>query len=322
MVLIIPLGILALAIFALAMAQSGQKLTESLQQIASGIPVIGGGLSAMLRQLEHALAWAAGQLYQGLDAMLGAVFGAVAKMLEWTFQSYKGMAVALLHTAQWGAAKLDGVDALRARTATLEREYHGLEHGVKTLNREYHGIDRELRKIERELGKGIGNDVRVQIKALEREVTGIEKRVIPNLRTGIQTAEGETTQLQNFIKAIPGTRYLDWAAGIVTAAVGLEIFNLFKCPSLLNSAKNRGCGLWNGLEDILSLFFDAGILIDLCKIIPTAVTLFGEVEQPLTDLISGAANAACAQMPADWVEPMVAAGPLPPAQTLGPLAAG
>ena len=282
-----------------------------------GVPLIGSYISAILSPVAHALAWAAGQLETGLDAMLGAVFHSVAKVLEWTFESYKAMAVALLHTAQWTAGRLDGVAGLRAMVQTLTKAWHGIEHGVKDLKKEEAHLSKRVRALEKTIGAGIGNDVRSSVKALERWEKAAKSQLAADERAITQTLPGELTQLENFIRAIPGTRYLDWAAGIVTAAVGLEIFNLFRCPSLLNSAKNRGCGLWNGLEDVLALFFDAVIFVDLCAILPEAVTAFGFVEQPLTDLISRAANATCAQIPADWAVPTVSTGPLPPPQTLG-----
>jgi hypothetical protein len=194
------------------------------------------------------------------------------------------------------------VSGLRALVHRLEKAYVGIEHGIKTLTREFHGIEHRVKVLEHDIAKGIGNDIRAQVRGLEREVHGIEKGVIPELRQGIKTAEGEVTQLENFIKAIPGTKYLTWATAIVVAGLGSALFNFFKCPTFLNKTLGRQCGFWNGLEDLFGLFIDTLLLANVCEILPFLETAVSDVADPiviaLTDvgagLCSGGIGAAAA----------------------------
>lgn len=320
------LVIYALLFFAVAFAFAARKLTQALFgpliSALQSIPVIGSKLAAPFHAIEQAVTGACYSIENGADKAMGAIWHRTVELLNWTWREVKRHALVGVETALYIPLLISAFHNLRNLVHRLSHIGHGVTAAVKTLEREYHGIEHRVKVIEREIGAGIGHDLRIHIKALEKWEKAAKAQLADDARAIAETIPAEITQLERFIKALPGTSYLDWAAGIVATAIGLDIFNLFKCPSLLNSAKKRGCGLWNGLEDVLSLFVDAVIFVDLCKIIPEAVTLFGEFEAPLTELISGAANAACARKPNGWVMPMVAAGPLPPAQSLGPLAEG
>lgn len=314
---LVELGVLALVLWVLATALAIALVMNKVGDVFKGIPVVGGAIAGAVKSVAQAITAAAGALENGVDRLIGASWHLLSRFADVLWNQIASQAHLLAQIAELLGGQLAHVTGLSSLVHRLERAFHGIEHGIKTLTREWHGIDRRVSKIEHEIARGIGHDLRITVAGLKTEVTDLEKNVIPGLRQGIKVAEGEVTTLENFIDAIPGTKYLDWAAGVVAAGLGLSLFNLFKCPTFLNKTLGRGCGLWNGIEDIFSLFLDAVLFIDLCKIVPEATRLFSEFEAPLVDLISGAANAACAQIPADWVIPMVAAGPRPPAQTLG-----
>ena len=319
---LVALDVLVLCLWCIAAALAIAVVMKAVGNAVKGIPGVGGALAGAMGAVAQWITSAAGKLEHGIDHLIGAAWHQLARYTDKLWSEIVAHSTVLVNLAQLVGNLVHSVHGLKALVRALEHAGHGVTAAVKTLEREYHGIEHRVRAIEREIAAGIGNDIRIRIKALERWEEAAKAQLAADAKAIAQTIPAELTQLENFIKAIPGTSYLDWAAGIVTAALGLEIFNLFRCPSLLNSAKNRGCGLWHGLEDLLSLFIDGLILVDLCQIIPEAVTLFGEFEAPLTELISGAANAACARKPNGWVMPMVAAGPLPPPQSLGPLAEG
>lgn len=316
-VVLVGIDVFLTVLWVIAIALLISVIMGEISGALSGLPFPLNKLAGPVNGLAQGITHVLGLAIRKSEQFLGAAFHAFARYLDTLWHQFESEAALIAHLAEIIGGQLAHVTGLSAAIKRLEQVWHGIEAGVKTLTREFHGIEHRVAKLERELAKGIGNDVRVSVGQLEQWEKAAKGQLKADERAITQTIPGEITALENFIKAIPGTRYFDWAAGIVTAAIGTEIWNLFKCPSLLNSAKNRGCGLWNGLEDILGLFFDALIFADLCKILPEAVSLFGEVEAPLTELISGAANAACAQIPADWAVPTVAAGPLPPAQSLG-----
>ena len=314
MVLVPELGALGLALFCLALALAATIIVEALKNYMGGVPIIGKVIGSILNPVIHALSWAAGQLETGVDAILGATFHTLAKVLEWTFDYYKSQASLLLQLAHLVGNHIPVLSGIQAEQRVLQKEYKGIEHGIKTLNREYHGIEGQIGLLQGQIYGLNEKGLRKHLRVLDREIAGIDTKIKDVVLPGINTAEGEVTQLGNFIKAIPGTRYLDWVAGLVAAAVGIEIVNLLKCTFLRNLWNKRGCGLWNGLEGLLALFIDTLILVDLCAILPEAVKFFGVVEGALTGLISQAANAVCAASNKNWTNPNVAPGPRPPAQ--------
>lgn len=313
---LVALDLLVVVLWAIATALAIALVMDKLSAILAGVPWVGGKLSDAVKTMARAVANAAGTLEHGIDGIIGAAWHALARYMDKMFSQFVAHSALLLHIAKLVGNGVYSISGLRALVHRVSHVAHAAYAGVKTLEREYHGIEHRVRVIEREIGAGIGNDVRAHVKALERWEHGVQTRVIPDLRAGIKTAEGEVTQLENFIKAIPGTRYLDWAAGIVTAALGLGIVNLFRCPTFLGKTLGRGCGLWDGLESLFGLFLDAVLLADLCQVIPAAEALFADVEAPLAALISDAANAVCARPPAGWGPLSTPNLYLPPAPSL------
>lgn len=311
-VLLVVLWVIAIALLiAVIMGYVAGKLRglpTPLNQIAGPVASLAEGISSAC--------WKA---VKTAEAGVGAAWHAMARYLEKALSQFVAHSAIILHLAQLVGSGLYSVSGLRALVHTLSHVAHAAYSGVKTLEREYHGIEHRVKVIERELAGGIGNDVRTAVRDLEKEYTGLEKRVIPDLRAGIKTAEGEVTQLENFIGAIPGTRYLDWAAGIVAAALGTGFLSFFRCPSFLGNILGRGCGFWNALEDILGLLADAILFADLCEV-PTWINeIFGPIEGFLVGLISDAANAACAKPPASYAYPAALPAQLPPPQSIGTL---
>ena len=68
-----------------------------------------------------------------------------------------------------------------------------------------------------------------------------------------ETIPGTISDLKRFLKVIPGTDYLTWAAGIVTAAIGIRAFSSVKCDNFGKNYDNRGCSTWGALDDLLGL---------------------------------------------------------------------
>lgn len=314
---LVALSFLVLYVLCIALAHAIVALLQWVANFLRSLPGIGGTVAGWMEGIAKAIAHAAGGLAGGVDKMIGGAWHLLSNYVDKALNQLIEHSAVLLHLAEIVGNGLYAVSGLRAFVRSISYVAHTALHLADKLQREYQGIEAKVRTIEHEIGAGIGNDVRTSVDHLlkwEKVAKG-----------ELATLEGELgkavdvplTDLEHFLGVKPLTKYLDWAAGIVTAAVGLEAFNLLKCGFLRNLWNNRGCGLWQGLDDILGLLFDAVLFADLCELLPQAVTLFGEFEAPLTELISGAANAACAQIPADWAVPTVSVGPLPPPQTLG-----
>ena len=277
---LVALDVLVLVLWTIAAALAIALIMREIGNIMAAIPVVGGYLARAVGSIANAVSTAVGFIEKGIDHLIGAAWHLLARYMDTLWHQIETQSGILAQFGQIVGNELYKVTGLRSLVHRLEQAWHGIEHGVKTLTREFNGIEHRVKTLERQLVKGIGHDLRIQVAGLENELTHIERRVIPGLRHGIKTAEGEVTQLEQFIKALPGVRYFDWAAGIVTAAIGAEIFNLFKCSNLLNSARNRGCGLWNGLEDLLGLFIDVLALSSLCEYLNFLIPIASDIAVP------------------------------------------
>lgn len=316
---LLALDVLVLGLWCVAAALAIALIMDKLSSILAGVPWAGGFLSGAVRSMAKAVSSAAGTLEGGIDHLIGGAWHTMARYFDkWLSQLVVHSAI-ILHLAELVGSGIYSVTGLRAAVRTLEHGWIGLEHGVKLLEREWHGIDRRLRKIEREIGAGIGNDVRLSVRKLEKWKTGAEAQLKADEKAITQTLPADLTQLEDFIKAIPGTRYLDWAAGVVVAAVGIDALNFLRCREWGNLFRKWGCGLGTLLDSLLGLVVSSIVLESVCQFLGVLEAAFGAVIGPIVHLLNEVPLGDCEQMPASWAQLNVAPGPLPPAQTLGQL---
>jgi hypothetical protein len=285
----------ALLFLALAFAWASRKLTQALFgnliSALQSIPAIGSTLAAPFQYIERAIIGACESIESGCDSLMGAAWHATARLLDWSWREIRSHAGAIAALATPIGLLIAGYHALRALIHHLAGIGHVASAAVKTLEREYHGIEHRVRAIEREIARGIGHDLRIQVKALEQEVTGLEQKVIPDIRAIADTAEADVTALQQWVSknaVLVGTSIL---TGAVAWALGQLGLGGLRCNGLLNSLKNRGCGLWNGLEDILGLLVDTAVLLNVCDLIGPLEAVVSDVAAPvvvtLTDIGAG-----------------------------------
>jgi hypothetical protein len=307
MVLALPELILyALLFLTLALAFASRKITQALfgQLIAllQSIPAIGGYLASPFEAIERAIVDACGSIEGGCDRAMGWAWHNTARLLDETWRAIKSHAAAIASIAPIVGTLVAGYHVIRALVHDLTRAWHGIEHLVKRLEKEWHGIEARVKQLERDLTRGIGHDLHIGLRKLEKEWHTFRTRELPALEADVAAIPGEIAGLRKWIAdnvPLVGTTAL---VGAVAWALGQLGLGGLRCPSFLNSLNKRGCGLWNGLEDVLGLLVDGLIFLDLCHVIPTVEGLFADFEAPLVELVSAGANAACAHPPKGWVE--------------------
>ena len=309
-----PLAPFVAALVALGLAALLTLLVLALIHVLSQAPVIGGWIANKAVEVEHAVSNALGQAFSGIDAFIAGTIHNMARRVEQAAWALQDAAQATLQVAESLNPATIAAHVARVLAHATAQALHGIEHGLRTIEREFKGIEAGVKRLERDLTRGIGHDLRLQVTHLERELTQVRRRVIPSIRSDVATAEGEITHLYDWAKgkaALLGIGTFAMAVAAVLDTLGL---GGIKCPSFGNLFNKRGCGLWNGLENLLGWFVDALILVDLCGILPEIVHFFGDVEGVLTGLISQAANAVCAAANPNWTTISVTPGPLPTAQ--------
>lgn len=262
MVLLPELGLLALMFFALALALSGKKLAEALQQAMRAVPIIGRAIAAILAPIPHGLAWAAGQLEHGIDVLLGATWHALARMTDWLWSQMVQHTAATLHLARLLGHEIYVHSGLQGAVHDLVKKYRGIEHGVKTLRREYDHLRSRVRALEREVGAGIGDDLRTRFDELHREWTRFRTKELPGIESDVARVPGEIADAEEWVrKTFVSDAALATEAGaaVVLTALGL---NWLRCESNPFNRNKGACGLWGDLSDILGLAVFAAAALD------------------------------------------------------------
>ena len=288
-------------------------LLNGLVTISSWIPLVGSVTAAVLTRAEQALNNQMSSWLASLEGHIATSWHSLARYVErlWAYQVT--VATNLLHLAE-SVGHAVGTDVFNAARQALLKGLHAAETDIRWLRK-------HVLRQEKIITQTVAQGVYPRLRTLEHEVAKTLPREIKAARTLAREAEDGVARLWDAVRGISTGVSVAAVTAIVAAAIAaLGDFSFLKCPEWANLNK-RGCGLWNLLDDVLSLLVDALVFVDLCEVIPEAVTIFSEFEAPLVDLISSAADAACAKPPAGWSHFNVPAGPLPPAQTTGPLAA-
>lgn len=323
-VILAGVAILAEVLVALACLYLVFYIIAGLFQLLNAIPGFRAIFGGVEDAITHAINAAIGAAVRTAQKVVGVSWHWAARYSERVWHSIETGQSFNASAAKVSAVQTAGINRLGTRQHSLARAAPTTAARVKTLEREYNGIEHQIRDLQREVGKGIGNDIRLHIKALEREAANIQTQINDVVVPHENTLTGEIGNI------------LDWAGGkasllgigsfafAIASALGLNSLGGFLCNEFRNIL-GRGCSnLWGGLESLLSLFIDVLVLTDLCKIIPEAVTFFGLIEGEITGLISQAAQSVCASFNPNWTTPDVAPGPTPPPQAFdqSTLAAG
>lgn len=288
---LVGLGVVALVLWVIAMALAIALIMDKIGAIFHGVPIVGGYIEGAAKSVARGLTEVAGKLEDGADHLIGAAWHLFARYLDQTWNQFVSQAHVLAMLAHVVGDQIYSVSGLRALVHDLTRRWHGIEHGVKTLEREFHGIEHMVKQLTRDLTKGIGHDLRLQVKVLEHDVTRIDHRVIPALEAADAQAAKAISDLWSWSRQhvlVAGTTAFAGAVAIALTSLGL---GGLRCPSFLNSLNKRGCGLWGGLEDILGLLVDTALLANICNLIGPFEQVVSDVAVPvvvgLTDVGAG-----------------------------------
>lgn len=279
---LIELSALVIALVCIALALLIVEIMRQVGDLVRPIWLVGGTIADGVEALARGISYVLGKAESGIDAAIGASWHALAWFAREWWHEITAQALGALHIAELVAKLAYAHSGLRALVHRADTLVHGIDHRVRDLVREWRGIEHRVGRLEHDITRGIGHDLRIGLRDVERELHGVERTVTTTIPRAIDYAEGKTTALGRFIGAIPGTSYLDWAKGIAVAGLAALGLNWLRCENT-NTAGNRLCGLDSGLLDALllgtlavegsvSLVGMAHELIDLAGDIVPAVT--------------------------------------------------
>jgi hypothetical protein len=284
----------------------------------SWIPGLGGLTASGLRAVEQDLDNKLGSIEHGIDALMGASWHRFAELNEWMWRELKQHTL-IGQLIAWEVKELaNAYHHLRNLAHDAHDIADVLRHPVRELQHLYHGIEQRVRQIEHDVSKGIGDDVLPRLKTLDREIDRIEHKVIPSIRAAEREADAAISDLYEWAKGKASLLGVGTFALAVAAALEALGLGGLRCPQFSNLLRKYGCGLGTLLDGIIGLLGALFVVESVCTFLPYIEDAFGAVVGPIVNLLTEVPLGACEKPPSGWATLNVAAGPLPPAQTLGP----
>lgn len=274
---LLEIGVLVVALLCIAQAQ---LIVKMMQAVANLIPSIGGlldPLKSAISSMAQAISSVLGKAEHGIDTAIGASWHALARLTDKMWQQLEAFGLGYLSAAELLAKLVYAHSGLRSLVHRVEATVHGIEHGVKDFAREWRGIEAKVKRVERDLTKGIGHDLRIGFRDLTKEVKGIDHTVTTTIPQAIDYAEGQTAALGQFIKAIPGTKYAEWVAGLVAAALAALGFSWLSCKENPFNNNRNACSMLGDLGrflpllGLLALAFDFPDFVSAARIVATGI---------------------------------------------------
>lgn len=286
-----PLAPFLAALVALGLAALLTALVLAMIRFLGTAPLIGSWIAGKAHQAERAISGGLGGALSGIDSFIAGTIHNMARRVEAVAWAIQDAAQAALHAAETLNPVAIAAHVARQVAHAIAQTLHGIEHGIRTIEREFKGIEHGLKRLERDLARGIGHDLRITVKALERDLNHVRRKVIPSIRGDVRTAEGEIGHLYDWAKGKASLLGVGTFAMAVAAALSTLGLGAIRCSNLGNMFKSRGCGLWNGLEDLLGLFVDVLVFTNVCAILDFVSPFVSEVAVPvvvaLTDIGAG-----------------------------------
>lgn len=284
---LVALDAILTALLALALALLIVAILRSLSKILGGIPGVGGWIAGKVDAMAQAITNALGAAFHGLDKLIGAAWHAMARYADQLWHQLEFTAHTLAVFGQILGNQLYSVTGLRSLVHRLEKVWHGIEHGVRDLTKAEHKLAHKVHVLEQEISKGIGEDVLPRVKTLEREITHVENKVIPDIRAGINTAETDISELAKYIAdnfVTDAQLATEATAAAILAVAGLSWLRCNSNPFMNN---RNACGLWGDLANLLALaVISAATLASIYELIAIAQKVTPTITQIASEALS------------------------------------
>lgn len=303
-ILAVALGII-LAVDAIVRALFG-TLTGSV----GWIPYLGKVVESPIHKIEQKVISFLSGIEQDIDSSLGHAIHQTAKLAE-----------QLLHTLENTALELMLIGALAAGfTASvllpkLERFVRGV---IRTVEEEIQRIERRVIRQGAHITRVTVHNIFPRIKGAEVAIQRVVEHELTPIRQKAKEAERLAVRTEKEVRSLRHRVSNKAILAAVGAAIGTAALDALRCINFGNLFKRHGCNLWKYLEDLIGLGIAALALESVCEFLPLIEAAFGAIIGPMVHLLNEVPLGACEKEPKGWAQLSVSAGPLPPAQTLGP----
>lgn len=264
-------------ILALALAYLSLKIVQALFGPLTGIPAIGSAIKSAERAIAQSIASACGAIFGPVDGLIGGSLHAIASLIRGVASQIRAHARLIEEVSGLAAALAFAYHGVKNLGRDLHNVAKGIDAKVKTLEREFHGIEHGVRQLERDITKGIGHDLRAQVRALDKELAHIEHGVVPSLREAEAEAATAISNLYAWARGKADLIGIGTFAGAIAVALSALGLDWIKCREGQNLYKQHGCGMWNlignllGLAGFLTIAFDFQEFVDASEEVATFI---------------------------------------------------
>lgn len=306
-ILVICLWLIALGLL-VAVLYLSHILTWLLSNTVGRLPGIGGAIDGIARSLEATITSTLGSAISGVDKQIAFWWHTLGDIVAWTYNEIRAHASLLetIATVMIGAGgirlvynsvhSVNGLVRSIAHTATAALAKataleHALEHperGLlgKALHTLLHPLTARLGVVERWIA-GTGGTIAGEInQVIEPDIAALKQRAT--------ALENEAIRVYRDASGVWHAVNVDAIAAAISLALPALGWQWLKCSSLGSATSTRGCGLWNGLEDVLGLLVDTALLASACEIIAPLETVVSDVAVPIVDTLTGIGAGLCA----------------------------
>lgn len=282
----VGIDVVLIVLWTIAAALAIALVMKKVGAVFSNVPVVGKYIADAASSVAQAITNACGSLMGGIESAVGGALHWVARHFDTWLNQFVSHAVVLAHLAQIVGNAVYDVSGLKALVRSVGYVAHTALRLVDKLEREFKGIEAGVKKLERELATGIGHDLRIQIKALEREWDTFRTKELPAIEAdvgalGNDVATAERWVAKNFVS--DAELATEATAAAILAAAGVS---WLRCNSNPFNNNTNACGLWGDLANLLAIAaIDAATLASLYELIGIAQDVTPTVTGLASDLL-------------------------------------
>lgn len=267
------LGVFVIVLWVIAMCLIIAVIMGFISGALGGLPFPLNKLSGPVKSLSQGITSACFKAIQKAEQLLGASFHMLARYMDKLWHELRSGAIGLLEAATILGLLVHIVRTIRGLVHGVGHVLHSFRTALHGLERKFHGIEHRVKVLERDIAKGIGHDLRIHIKALERWKKAAKAQLSRDEQAITQTIPAELGKIEDWIGMEAGQTKTQWEIAIGTAILAALGLGGLNCNSNPFKNNKNACGLWGDLGDILGLLAATLAVLDFEQLVREMQTL-------------------------------------------------
>lgn len=271
--------------FALCLRAMVQAIEIIVKKMLGPFGFVGDVLGGAFGSVASAITTALDAVIHDLEHFVGWSLHVQAQLIRWLADYLAYGASVVLHLGQHVSGKA-GLSDLTLLHKWILRQIKAVAHAGSVALHETVVINKKGDAL-------ITRNVLPRLKALEHETARVLEPELDGLRHADRTLTRDLTALERYVRAHPWTAVTDAFVGAVAIAIGRLGLDWIRCASAKSIFGRRGCGLWSGIDDLLSLLIDAALITNICAVIGPLESVFNSIAAPLIGTLAAVGAGQC-----------------------------